>query len=71
MPEVQHIKEKNAVLVPIEDWEKVQKELIRLRKRVKKAEILEDIRAAILSMKKNEKKGVDAREFVNELLNAQ
>ncbi len=74
MQNIQHIKEKNAVLVPIKDWEKMQKELVRLRKKVGKAEILSDLKAAIVSIEtdiKNgvEPKGKDARKFIAELLN--
>lgn len=76
MNNIQHLKDKNAVLVPIKDWEKLQKELVRLRKRIKKAKILTEIRAAVAALEKDikngaEPKGKDAREFVSELLNEQ
>ncbi len=76
MNNIQHIKDKNAVLVPIKDWEKLQKELARLRKRIKKATILTEIRAAVVALEKDikngaEAKGKDAREFVSELLDEQ
>lgn len=74
MSNIQNIKDKNAVLVPIKDWEKMNKELVRLRKRVKKAKILAEIKAAIITLQNDlktgkEPKGIDAREFVNELRN--
>lgn len=76
MNNIQHIKDKNAVLVPIKDWEKLQKELVRLRKRVKKAKILTEIKAAVAALEKDIKngsapKGKDAREFISELLDEQ
>ena len=74
MRNIQHIKDKDAVLIPIKDWEKMQKELIRLRKKVNKAKILSDLKTAIVSIETairngEEPKGMDAREFINELLN--
>jgi len=50
---VEVIKEKNSVLVPIKDWEKTQKELIRLRKQVNKAKVLRDIKEAILTIEQD------------------
>lgn len=74
MPTVQNIKEKGTVLVPVKDWERMQKELSRLRKRVKKAQILEELRSAIIDIEKDidegrKPKGRDAREFIEELRN--
>ena len=74
MENVQLIEGKNAVLVPIKKWERVQSELVRLRKKVNKAKVLSDLRAAIISVEteiKNgaEPKGMDARQFIDELLN--
>ena len=51
MSNIQIIKEKNAVLVPIKDWEETQKELARLRKKVNKAEVMNDLRAALVDLK--------------------
>lgn len=51
MREIEIIEEKNAVLVPIEKWEKVQSELVRLRKKVKKAKFMGDLRSALLDLK--------------------
>ncbi len=56
MNNIQHIKEKNAVLVPVKDWEKMQKELIRLRKKVKKAKILQDIKEGVLAIEEDLKR---------------
>ena len=50
MQKLQHIKDNDSVLVPVKDWEKMQKELIRLKKKVKKAKILQEIRESILSL---------------------
>ena len=74
MENVQLIEGQNAVLVPIKKWERVQSELVRLRRKVNKAKILSDLRAAIISVEteiKNgtEPKGMDARQFIDELLN--
>ena len=78
MQDIEVIKEKNAVLVPIEKWEKVQKELSRLRKKVRKAKILNDIKAAVISIEDDLKRPAHKRkikktayEFLDELLNEQ
>ena len=74
MSNIQIIKEKNAVLVPIKDWEKTQRELARLRKKVGEAEIMAEVKNSIISFEKNLRngkaaEGKDARKFVAELLN--
>ena len=74
MENVQLIEGKNAVLVPIKKWERVQSELVRLRRKVNKAKVLSDLKAAIISVESDiksgvEPKGMDAREFIEELLN--
>ena len=74
MENVQLIEGQNAVLVPIKKWERVQSELVRLRKKVNKAKVLSDLKAAIISIEseiKNggEPQGMDARQFIDELLN--
>ncbi len=53
MPNVEIIKEKNAVLVPIKDWERTQRELARLRKKVNKAKYMDDLRNALVDLKKD------------------
>lgn len=73
MPNIQHIKEKDAVLVPLKDWEKMQKELARLRKKVNKEKLLRELRNTIIEIETDIKNGVeprgrDAREFVAELM---
>jgi hypothetical protein len=57
MQNIQYIKEQNVVLVPIEQWEKLQKELARLKKRVKKAEILTDLKDALFELKSDLRDG--------------
>ena len=42
MENIQYLKEQDAVIVPIEHWEKLQKELSRLKKRVNKADVLNE-----------------------------
>lgn len=74
MQNIQHIKEKNAVLVPVEDWEKMQKELVRLRKKVAKEKLLRELRTSIAAIETDIRSGVkpkgrDAREFIAELMN--
>lgn len=71
---VQLIKDKNAVLVPLPEWEKTQKELIRLRKKVKENKTLTEIRDAVVSFEKKVRNGKtgkskDARSFASELMN--
>ncbi|MCC6328194.1 MAG: hypothetical protein IT174_06745 [Acidobacteria bacterium] len=51
MRNIQVIKEKDAVLVPMKEWERVQSEIVRLRRKVKKAQILQEIRDSVLSLK--------------------
>ncbi len=53
MQDIQYIKDKNAVLVPIERWEKLQNELVRLKKRVQKAEILNELKTSLTALKKD------------------
>lgn len=53
MENIQLIEGKNAVLIPIKKWERVQNELVRLRKKVNKAEVLNDIRTGIIEIEKD------------------
>ena len=76
MRNIQHIKDKDAVLVPVKDWEKMQKELARLRRKVNKAKILTEIRTAIIEIEEDLKRPKDLRritmsaeEFLAELKN--
>ena len=74
MQNIQHIKEKDAVLIPVKDWERMQKELVRLRKKVAKEKLLNELRIAITAIETDLKNGVkpkgrDAREFIAELMN--
>lgn len=74
MPNVQIIKEKDVVVIPIKDWEKLQREVVRLRKKVKKTKFMDDLRSAIISIETDIRsgktpKGKDARDFIKELEN--
>lgn len=74
MQNIQHIKDKDAVLVPVKDWERMQKELVRLRKKVSKEKLLRELQDTIVEIETDIKNGVeprgrDAREFVAELVN--
>lgn len=51
MQNIQYLKDQNAVLVPVEQWEKLQNELVRLKKRVKKAEVLNDFKNSLSEVK--------------------
>jgi len=51
MQNIQYLKDQNAVLVPIQRWEKLQNELIKLKKRVKKAEILTEFKNSLSELK--------------------
>jgi len=51
MQNIQYLKDQDAVLVPLEQWEKLQNELIKLKKRVKKAEILSDLKTSLTKLK--------------------
>lgn len=55
MQNIEVIKEKNAVLVPMKRWEKMQKELTRLRKRAAKEEILNDLSTALADIQNDRK----------------
>lgn len=74
MANTQIIKEKDQVIVSLRDWEKMQKELVRLRKKVDKNELLRELRSAIIEIETDirsgrKPRGRDAREFVKELEN--
>lgn len=51
MPNIEYLKDQNAVLVPVEQWEKLQSELVRLKKRVNKADILNDFKKSLTELK--------------------
>ncbi len=61
MQNIQHIKDKDAVLVSIKDWEKMQKELFRLRKKVNKARVLAEIKAAIIEIEEDLRRPIELR----------
>ena len=78
MENIQLIEGKNAVLVPIKKWERVQNELIQLRKRVNKAKVLSEIRNSLRDLEKdlrdpnyNPANEMSADEFLAELRNDQ
>lgn len=78
MQNIQYLKDQNAVLVPVEQWEKLQKELIKLKKRVKKAEILTNFKTALSELKNDLRDNnfdangeLSADEFIVELKNEQ
>ncbi len=78
MQDIQYIKEKDAVLVPIERWERLQNELARLKKRVKKSEILSSFKSSLTNLKKDlqdesydPQTEISAADFLAELNNVQ
>lgn len=61
---------KNAVLLPMRDWEKIQKDLEAYQQLKNKKRFLLDLNEAIEEMKlvlQGQKEARDAEEFVNEL----
>lgn len=74
MQNIEHVKERKAVVIPLEDYERMQRELTRLRKKVKKEKLLREIRQSIIEIETDIRNGVkprgrDAREFIAELIN--
>ncbi len=53
MQNIQYLKDQDAVIVPIEQWKKLQNELARLKKRVNKADILTDFKKSLTDLKKD------------------
>ncbi len=53
MQNIQYLEDENAVVVPIEHWEKLQSELQRLKRRVNKADILNDFKKSLTKLKKD------------------
>ncbi len=53
MQNIEYLKDQNAVLVPVKQWEKLQNELIKLKKRVKKVEVLTEFKIALSELKTN------------------
>lgn len=51
MQNIEYLKDQNAVLVPVEQWEKLQNELVKLKKRVKKADILNNFKTSLSNLK--------------------
>lgn len=78
MQNIQYLKDQNAVLVPVEQWEKLQNELVRLKKRVRKAEVLNDLRTSLSNLKNDLRdqdfdanRELSADDFLTQLKNEQ
>jgi len=78
MQNIQYLKDQNAVLVPIGQWEKLQTELAKLKKRVKKADVLNEFKNSLTTLKQDlQTKDYDlqtevsADEFLAELRDAE
>jgi hypothetical protein len=63
MQNVRQIKETKEVVVPLEQWEKLQKELTRLRKKVNKAKVLSAIKTAIIDVESDLKRSPGSRKI--------
>ncbi len=78
MQNIQYLKDQDAVIVPLQYWEKLQNELLRLKKRVNKADILTDFKKSLTNLKKDlQNENADAKceisadEFIAELKDEQ
>lgn len=78
MQDIQYLKDQNAVLVPIEKWEQLQNEIVKLKKRIKKAEVLTDFKNSVIELKTvlqdenyDANAELSADEFITELENEQ
>lgn len=78
MQNIQYLKDQNAVLVPLQQWEKLQDELAKLKKRVKKAEILTDLKTSLARLETDLRdenydanREVSADEFLSQLKDEQ
>ena len=78
MQNIQYLKDQNAVLVPVEQWEKLQNELVKLKKRVKKADILNKFKTSLSNLKNdlsdenyNSKSELSADDFIAKLKDEQ
>lgn len=71
MQNIEYLKDKNAVLVPVKQWEKLQSELVRLKKRVNKADILNDFKKSLSELKsdlQNESYNADGETSADDFL---
>ena len=78
MQNIEYLKDQNAVLVPVEQWEKLQNELVKLKKRVKKADILNNFKTSLSNLKNdlsdenyNLKRELSADDFIAKLKDEQ
>lgn len=53
MQNIQYLKDQDAVIVPIKQCEKLQNELVWLKKRVNKADILSGFKKSLTNLKKD------------------
>lgn len=75
---IEYLKDKNAVLVPLEQWEKLQSELVKLKKRVKKSKVLTDLKKSLAELKTDlrdenydTEKEISAADFIAKLKDEQ
>jgi len=74
MESVQHLKDQNTVIVPLKSYERMQREILKLRKKLRKEKLLRELRDSIISVETDIRNGVKpkgrgAREFIAELMN--
>jgi predicted nucleic acid-binding Zn-ribbon protein len=78
MQNIEYLKDRDAVLVPLEQWEKLQSELAKLKKRVKKSEILTDLKKSLAELETDlrdesydAEKEISAADFIAKLKDEQ
>ncbi len=76
MENVKTLKKQDTVVVPAERWKRMQNEIKSLKKRLKKAELMVDIKTTLTELKRDLKdpnydpgNEVEADEFLAELRN--
>jgi hypothetical protein len=76
MQNVKILENQDSVIVPVQRWKRMQNEIKSLRKRLKKAELMIDIKNTLTGLKRNLNdpnynpgKEIEADEFLDELRN--
>lgn len=77
MENIKILENQDAVVVPLERWKRMQNEIKSLKKRLKKAELMVDIKQTLINLKRdlqgpnyNPNKEIEADDFLAELRNA-
>lgn len=76
MQNVKILENQDSVIVPVQQWKRMQNEIKSLRKRLKKAELMIDIKNTLTGLKRdlndpnyNRGKEIEADDFLDELRN--